>query len=68
MLLAPSHRRGGLFTTRIGRSATGAACMWNFGRDPFEAFQFFALQLPCMILGALLGTLGAVAILQVLGV
>jgi hypothetical protein len=42
--------------------------MWNFGRDPFDAFQFFAFQLPCMILGSLLGTLGAVAIIQVLGV
>jgi hypothetical protein len=42
--------------------------MWNFGRDPFDAFQFFAFQLPCTILGSLLGTLGAVAILQILGV
>ena len=42
--------------------------MWNFDRDPFNAFQFFALHLPCTILGALLGTLGAVAILQALGV
>jgi hypothetical protein len=42
--------------------------MWNLGRDPFDAFRFFALQLPCTILGALLGTLGVVAILQALGV
>jgi hypothetical protein len=42
--------------------------MWNFGRGPFYAFQFIAFQLPCTLLGALLGTLGAVAILQVLGV
>jgi hypothetical protein len=42
--------------------------MWNFGRDPFDAFRFVAFQLPCTLLGALLGTLGAVAILQALGV
>lgn len=42
--------------------------MWNFGRDPFDALQFFVLRLPCMILGSLLGTIGAVAVLQVLGV
>jgi hypothetical protein len=42
--------------------------MWNSGRDPFDAFRFFALQVPCMVLGSLLGTLGAVAILQALGV
>ena len=42
--------------------------MWDFGRDPFDAFRFFALQLPCTIFGSLLGTLGAVGILRVLGV
>jgi hypothetical protein len=41
--------------------------MWNFGRDPFDAFQFFALQLPCAVFGSLVGTLAAVAILQILG-
>ena len=41
--------------------------MWNFGRGPFDAFQFFAFQLPCAVLGSLLGTLAAVAILQALG-
>jgi hypothetical protein len=46
----------------------GVAFMRQFGRDPFDAFRFFALQVPCMIFGALIGTLGAVAILQVLGV
>jgi hypothetical protein len=48
--------------------AKGEDCMWNSGRDPFDAFRFFALQVPCMVLGSLLGTLGAVAILQALGV
>jgi hypothetical protein len=42
--------------------------MRNSGRKPFDAVQFFAFQLPCMIFGSLLGTLGAVAIIQVLGV
>jgi len=42
--------------------------MWNFGRDPFDAFQFFVLQLPCVLLGSLLGTLAVVGILQALGV
>jgi hypothetical protein len=46
----------------------GDACMWDFGRDRFDAFRFFALQLPCTIFGSLLGTLGAVGILRVLGV
>jgi hypothetical protein len=42
--------------------------MWNFGRDPFGALQFLLLRVPCMVLGSLVGTLGAVAILQALGV
>jgi hypothetical protein len=42
--------------------------MGSFGRDPFDGFQFFAVRLPCTLLGSLLGALGAVAILQVLGV
>jgi hypothetical protein len=41
--------------------------MWDSGRAPFDALQFFAVQLPCTILGSVLGTLGAVAILQILG-
>jgi hypothetical protein len=41
--------------------------MGKFGRDPFDAFQFFAFQLPCIMAGSLLGTLAAVAVLQILG-
>ena len=41
--------------------------MWNFGRDPLDALQSFVFRVPCMIFGSLVGTLGAVAILQMLG-
>jgi hypothetical protein len=66
MWFAPKHSAAG--SHGPDRALTGVAFMWQFGRDPFDAFQFFALQLPCMIFGSLLGTLGVVAILQVLGV
>jgi hypothetical protein len=42
--------------------------MWSFGRDPFDTFRFFSVQLPCTIFGSLLGTLAAVAVLRALGV
>jgi hypothetical protein len=69
MILLQNARSGTGRRSSIARTgiAKGEHCMWNFGPDPFDAFRFFALQVPCMILGSLLGTLGVVAILQVLG-
>jgi hypothetical protein len=58
-----SHRQLAGLAIREGDKPMG-----KFGRDPFDAFQFFAFQLPCAVFGSLVGTLAVVAILRVLGV